>query len=481
VTAGIPPTSLPLLHRRLLDLNALTSEDIQTLATRLSVATLADLDHALDDGRAAREFTSPVLSRLVVGAAAVANELRPLTLGRAVDLLESLQGHIQQICPGIEAVVAAGDVRRFEPLVTSLVLVGRSSDPAAVVDALGGSSWIESVSFRTPRRALIVVQGHEIDVRVAAPDEYGTVLFLATGTREHVRAVIARRGALDLAAREHDLYAHAALAWIAPELRHDTGEIAAAAHGSLPRLVEKTDIRGDLHMHTTYSDGQDSLESVVAACAALGYEYLAITDHSENAGASRTVSRKLLEQQRQEIERLRRRYPRMAILHGIEVDILPDGRLDFADEVLERLDIVLASLHDAAGHDASTLTRRCLAAIRHPLVNVITHPSNQLVGRRNGYELDYPTIYAAAAESGTALEVDGAPSHLDLDGEHARAAIAAGVTLTIDSDCHRARALARQMDFGVGTARRGWVEARHVLNAQPIEAIRRFVAAKRSR
>ena len=481
MTAGTPATGLPLLHRRLLDLQALTPDDIHTLGSRLSVATLADLHHVLDTGSAAREFGPVVLTRLLAGAAAVADELRPLTLGRAVDLLDSVQGHILQICPGIEALVAAGDVRRFEPLVTSLVLVGRSSDPAAMIDAVGASPWIESIGFRTPRRALVIVQGHEIDLRVAAPDEYGTVLFLATGSREHVRAVIARRGALDLATREHDLYAHAALTWIAPELRHDTGEIAASADGSLPRLIDRTDIRGDLHMHTTYSDGQDSLESVVAACATLGYEYLAITDHSENASASRTVSRTLLEGQRQEIDRLRRRYPQMAILHGIEVDILRDGRLDFPDDVLERLDIVLASLHDSAGHDASTLTRRCLAAIRHPLVNVISHPSNQLIGRRDGYELDYAAVYAAAAETGTALEVDGAPSHLDLDGEHARAAVGAGVMLAIDSDCHRARALKRQMDFGVGTARRGWVEARHVLNARPIEAIRAFVAAKRSR
>ena len=147
--------------------------------------------------------------------------------------------------------------------------------------------------------------------------------------------------------------------------------------------------------------------------------------------------------------------------------------------MLERLDIVLASLHDAAGQDGATLTRRCIQAMQHPLVNVITHPANRLVGRREGYPLDYAAIYAAAVETGTALEIDGAPSHLDLDGEHARAAVAAGVTVTIDSDCHRARALHRQMRLGVGTARRGWVEPRHVLNARPLADVRAFIAAKR--
>jgi DNA polymerase (family 10) len=218
---------------------------------------------------------------------------------------------------------------------------------------------------------------------------------------------------------------------------------------------------------------------MVQTCAGLGYEYIAITDHSERAGASRTVSVDALARQREEIVRLRARFPEMTILHGIEVDIMPDGTLDFPDHVLASLDIVLASLHDAAGHDAARLTRRCLAAIAHPLVNVITHPANRLVGRHPGYDLDFPAVYAAAAATGTALEIDGAPSHLDMDGEHAREAIGAGAMVTIDSDCHRAVLLDKQMRLGVGTARRGWVEPRHVLNTRPIEAVRAFVAAKR--
>jgi DNA polymerase (family 10) len=233
-------------------------------------------------------------------------------------------------------------------------------------------------------------------------------------------------------------------------------------------------------MHTHYSDGADSLDAMIEACCALGYEYVAITDHSERAAASRTVSASQLARQRDEIARLRERYPQIAVLHGIEVDIMPDGSLDFPDRVLEQLDIVLASLHDSARHDPKTLTWRCIEAIRHPLVSIITHPANRLVGKRAGYPLDFPAVYAAAAENGTALEIDGAPSHLDLDGEHARAAIAAGVTVSIDSDCHRARLLDRQMQLGVGTARRGWVEARHVLNARPLEDVRAFIQRKRN-
>jgi DNA polymerase (family 10) len=207
---------------------------------------------------------------------------------------------------------------------------------------------------------------------------------------------------------------------------------------------------------------------------------VAITDHSERAAAARTVTRDQLARQREEIDRIRARFPQISILHGIEVEILPDGRLDFADAILEELDIVLASLHDPAGQDGPALTRRCLKAISHPLVNIITHPANRLVGRRGGYPLDYEAIYAAAVETGTALEIDGAPSHLDLDGEHARAAVAAGVTVAIDSDSHRARVLERQMQLGIGTARRGWVEARHVLNGRALSDVRAFVRDKRN-
>jgi DNA polymerase (family 10) len=244
--------------------------------------------------------------------------------------------------------------------------------------------------------------------------------------------------------------------------------------------VQREDIRGDLHMHTTYSDGRDTLGRMVHAAQTLGYEYIAITDHSEHAGASRTLDADGLKQQRDEIERIRATTSGMTILHGLEVDILPNGSLDCPDELLATLDIVLASLHESAGHDRARLTRRYLGAIRHPLVNVITHPANQLVGHRAGYDLDYDAIYAAAAETGTALEVDGAPVHLDLCGERAGEAARAGVTLVIDSDCHRARLLDRQMRLGVGTARRGWVEPRHVLNTGSGDDVRAFVARKRN-
>jgi DNA polymerase (family 10) len=277
------------------------------------------------------------------------------------------------------------------------------------------------------------------------------------------------------------VYTRAGLAWLPPETRDSPDALERARLNTVPRLVSRDDIRGDLHLHTSYSDGRDPLRHMVLAARALGYEYIAITDHSEHAGASRTLTLDDVARQSEEIAQLRAELPGMTILHGIEVDIMPDGSLDCPDRVLASLDIVLASLHDSGGHDSKRLTRRCLEAIRHPFVSVITHPANQLVGRRAGYDMDYDAIYAAAAETGTALEIDGAPSHLDLSGERAREAVQAGVTVVIDSDCHRAQVLDRQMRMGVGTARRGWVEPSQVLNTRSLADVRAFVARKRSR
>lgn len=405
----------------------------------------------------------------------------PLPLGYAWDLLESLADDIAAHCPSLDLVMPAGGVRLFEPLVFPLVLVARTSEPAAAVDALRAVRGVDAVVRGGEGRALVTVRRTQVEIRLAPPEDYGSALFSATGSPEHVRAM-RRRGALSAAAaREEDVYEQAGLPYIPPELRLGTGEIEAAAAGTLPALVGRGDVRGDLHMHTTSSDGADTLDAMVAACSALGYEYIAITDHSERAAAARTLSRGDLDRQRDDIAAIRERYPHIEILHGVEADIMPDGRLDFPDAVLEPLDIVLASLHDRASHDPATLTRRCIQAVMHPLVTIVTHPANRIVGRREGYDLDFDAVYAAAAESGTALEVDGAPAHLDLDGEHARAAAAAGVTLTIDSDCHRAALLGRQMTLGIGTARRGWVEPRHVLNTRSIADVRSFIAAKRAR
>jgi DNA polymerase (family 10) len=279
---------------------------------------------------------------------------------------------------------------------------------------------------------------------------------------------------------EDEIYRTLGLPWIPVEIRDDDEAVAVAAKRELPALISRDDIRGDLHMHSQWSDGRNSIEEMVAGCVALGYEYMAITDHSPHSAAARNLSRNDVDNQAREIATLRERYPAIEILHGVEVDILSDGTLDFPDEVLQRFDIVLASLHEPAGHGGDQLLERYVSAMRHPLVNVITHPANRLVAHRPGYDIDYDRLFATAVATGTLLEIDGAPSHLDLDATLARRAAAAGVSLVIDSDCHRSELLDFQMRLGVAIARRGWVRPDQVMNTQSIAELRARIAAKRA-
>jgi DNA polymerase (family X) len=403
----------------------------------------------------------------------------PLTLGRAWDLFDRLVEAIILAAPEVAALEAAGGLRRNDPIVPAVVIVGSTPDPASTLAALAPVFSSYRIEHYTASSIAFVFRGARVELQLSTPGAFGSTLLHATGSAAHLAQLFARGLAGGPFESEIELYASLGLPWIPPETRTGGREIEAAAAGDLPPLVSVSDIRGDLHMHTLYSDGRNSVAEMVAAANALGYEYIAITDHSWSGSGSRSQALTNLPRQRNEILRLREQYPRLAILHGIEVDILEDGGLDFPDDVLEEFDIVLASLHTPAGHGGDRLTQRSLAAIRHPLVNVLCHPANRLAGRHDGYDLDFDALYEAAALTGTALEIDGAPSHMDLDCDRARAAVAAGVVLTIDSDGHRAQALGRQMQFGVGIGRCAWVEPRHVLNTRPLHELEAFIAAKR--
>lgn len=417
-----------------------------------------------------------------------------IPLGRAWTIAQRVIEAVSD--PAVDA-FPVGSLRRFEPTVGDIALLAITPSPDTLYDRLARLRAVEFL-HREPGRAALRVGRDEVTLYASPPETAGAALVHLTGSRRHTVQLIRRAAALGLELGPHGVrrrdagevapsdseervYATLGLPFIAPELREGLGEIEAAEGGALPGLVARPHIRGDLHMHSNWSDGQSSIETMVEQSVALGYDYIALTDHSISSGAAGGLTPPLLRRQRREIDALRNRFPEIAILHGAEVDILPDGRLDFEDDVLAELDIVLASLHDAAGHDGGRLTERYLTAIRHPLVTIVTHPTNREIGRRCGYALDFPALFAAAAETGTAIEVDGAPVHLDMDGVLVRQAVGAGVTVTIDSDAHGASRLDPHMQFGIGTARRGWVEARHVLNTRPLADVRAFVDRKRRR
>ena len=399
----------------------------------------------------------------------------------------------------MEAITAVGSLRRFAPDVGDVTLLGVApvSRIGHVLRAFARLPVVAEVTATGPASVTTKTTRGDVTIHLTSPEQAGAALVWHTGSRAHVDELRARAQRVGLRfsdatmshvgargaefALESDVYAALGLPFIAPELRNGGDEIAAAERGELPDLLAEEHIRGDLHTHSTWSDGRNTIADMVSAGKQLGYEYLAITDHSERAWSSRKLAAADVGRQREEIETLRSRVRGIEIFHGIEVDIMPDGSLDFDDEILEGFDIVLASLHDAADQDNEKLTERYLRAIRHPLVNVITHPANRSPAVSAGYPLDFDRLFAAAAETGTAMEVDGAPGHLDMDGQLARRAAAAGVTIAVDSDCHRVEALSRQMRFGVGTARRGWLEPAHVLNTRSANDVRAFIARKRAR
>lgn len=479
--------------RRLLQTTLLSPADLVTLHRQLGILTTGDLALALEGHLVAHHGVPEELALRARRALDATGDDARLTLGRALDIIEPLERALREM-PFVTEASIAGSLRRVEPTVRDLRLVTGSAEPERVWRAVEALPEAVSVRFHGEAGLTAMTPGHEVTIKVASPEEFGAVLLFHSGSREHLARLqehgesrgirlsgdgLLVDGSRARAGSEAEVYHAFGLPLIAPELRLGTDEVEDAARGRLPRLVERSDVRGDLHMHTNDSDGRDTLDAMVETCAALGYEYIAITDHSESAGASRTLSAASLKRQMERIDRLQERFPAMRILKGVEVDILPDGRLDFPDSVLEPLDIVLASLHDRAGHSPDRLLRRYRAAAEHPLVTMLTHPANRLVGRYDGYDLDFDALFDLAIRTETLLEVDGAPSHLDLDGSLARAAVDAGATLSLDSDCHHARLLDRQMRLAIGTARRGRVQPAQVANTRPLEALMPLLRRKR--
>ena len=476
---------LPADLRWLFESGAVTLQQLAAIHRETGATSAADLGAAIESGRLR---TIPGLDEAAEKAIAAAlptlrATIPRIPIGRAITLVDPIVEKLAATS-GVEWAAPAGSLRRGQETVGDLEVVASAADPSAALDELSRHPDAGRVLHRSSRSIYLLFDRVQRGVRFPVPVAAASTLWRLTGSPAHVTALtqLARERGVDLStsATEEELFERLGLPFIPAEIRDGLDEIAAARNGTLPTLVARSDVRGDLHMHTSWSDVRDSVETMVAACRVLGYEYIAITDHSPRSAASRTLTLDGVEQQADEIAAMREKYPGMAILHGCEVDILPDGRLDFPDRVLEQFDIVLASLHDAAGQPAEKLEERYVGAMKHPLVSLITHPTNRMLPHRRGYKLDYDRLFGVAFETGTFMEIDGAPAHLDMDGTLARRALAAGVTVAIDSDCHRAEMLGRQMALGITTARRGWVEAKHVLNTRPLDEVRTLIRRKRS-
>ena len=487
---------LPVDLRWLFESGAVSVEQLAAIHQALRVTSAGDLaaavsDHAIRDLAGLNGSIEDAIAAALPG---LRRAVPRIALGRAVILAGPILKLLRST-PGVIWASPGGSLRRGQDTVGDIEIVAATTNPADAIAELLRLPGIVRSLHRSDRRLCLLLERVQVSVRLPEPSNAGAALLQVTGSAAHLAALRAHAdttswrltkdglrsadGTLRPSATEEEIYGALDLPFIPPEIRSGAEEVPAAKSGALPTLLSRADIHGDLHMHTDFSDGRDTVEAMVQMCRGLGYEYIAITDHSPHSAASRNLSVGSIARQAEEIARLREQYPDIAILHGCEVDILPDGRLDFPDRILERLDIVLASLHERAGQSGEHLLRRYSAAMKHPLVTLITHPTNRLVPHKPGYDLDYDALFQMAVETRTIVEIDGSPAHLDLDGALSRRAIAAGAMLAVNSDCHRAELLEMQMELGVTTARRGWVERRHVVNTRPLDEVRAAVAAKR--
>jgi DNA polymerase (family X) len=456
------------------------------LHEQLGVESIDDLREAAEQGRLkdvqgfGQKAEENVLAALAAGA-----DGRPkarLILSRALTVGEELVGAIRDH-PAAIRVELAGSARRMTDAVKDLDIVAASSDPAALVGAFCALDAVDEVQASGEAGAKVVTHsGLPVDLRIVPAEAFGNLLQHFTGSGRHneaLRSEAVRRGlhvseygiadddsGETLAyTNEEEVYERLGMQFIPPELRENRGELEAARAGRLPRLLELGEIRGDLHMHTVLSDGRNTLSEMVRAATEHGYEYIAITEHSASHGFGNDVQPDDL---RSQVERIRSLdEPGLTVLAGTETNVLPDGSLDYPDEVLEELDWVVASLHTSFRMSEKEQTDRMLRAMEHPLVDTIGHPTGRMIGRREPYELDVDRVIAKAVETGTFLEINANPNRRDLNDVYARAAAEAGAMLVIDSDAHGADTLRRNMRYGVATARRAWLTAEQVANTRP--------------
>jgi DNA polymerase (family 10) len=412
----------------------------------------------------------------------------------AMNLAGELTGLLAAV-PGCERVAYAGSLRRMRETIGDVDILAISHEPAALMQALTGLPHVQRVVGSGDTKTTIRTSlGLQIDLRVVPPASWGAALQYFTGSRAHnirIREIAVRKklklseyGLFDVetgdavaSLTEEDVYERLGLPWIPPPLREDTGEIEAALRGELPALVTEPDLRGDLHTHTDLTDGVASLEDMARAAAARGYAYYAITDHAPNLFMQRMTDEKMLAQ-REQVRRLDGQYSGMRLLHGTELNIGPDGSVDWPAEFLAGFDLCVASVHSHFNQPREEMTHRFVRAIENPHVNIIGHPTTRRIGRRPPVDVDLDEVFKACAATGTALEIDAHPDRLDLPAEHIRRARPYGVKFSIDSDAHAIGHLAH-LKYGIGTAQRGWLTPDDVINTWPLDRLTTFLRKSR--
>jgi DNA polymerase (family 10) len=477
----------------LLQISGLGPKTVFMLHEKLNITNLDELE------KAAREHSIRRLPRM--GVVREKNILKSIeryrkrsnrilysTAESIVDEILTYLGGIE----GLEHATAAGSYRRRKETVGDIDILATAARPEEIVAAFVKMPLVEEVLAKGPTKASVIMNDTiQVDLRIVEHRSYGTVLQYFTGSKEHnvsMRQLALDRGyslseySLTRLAngqdlffdQEEEVYQALGLQYIPPELREDRGEIEAALGGRLPRLVEAKDIRGDLHVHSIWSDGRASIIELAQAARFLGYEYIALSDHSPSVGIAGGIGREKMEEKIEAVAEANDSLEGITILMGAEVDIKADGSLDYPDDLLERMDVVVASVHMAQQQKERTITGRLISAIENQNVDIIGHPTGRIINQREPSDMDFHAVLEAAAETGTALEINAHPSRLDLNDVNARAAKEMGVQMSINSDAHDAGQLLA-MKYGINVARRAWLEKKDLINAMDLKDLIQFL------
>ncbi|MFL5799065.1 MAG: DNA polymerase/3'-5' exonuclease PolX [Actinomycetota bacterium] len=485
--AQIPPGV-----RQLMAIPTLGPKKAFALYEELHVASIEELADAVADGRVAslKGFGQKTADNITAGISMMQQSGDRVQIGVALDLAEELLGELSSLQQA-QRCDYAGSLRRMRETVGDIDLLVASEDPKPIMDVFTSLDSVDRVlAHGDTKSSVVTTRGLQVDLRVIPPSCWGAALQYFTGSKAHnvkLRELAVRKklklseyglfhaetDELIVAETEGEVYGQLGLPWIPPTLREDRGEVEAARNGELPDVLQPDQIRGDLHTHTDLTDGLAPLERMLEAAAGRGYAYYAVTDHAPNLYMQRMTDEKMLAQ-RDRLRALQSEYPTMTLLHGTELNIDPDGGVDWPAEFLDGFDVCVASVHSHFNQSREEMTRRIVRAMENPHVNVIGHPTARILGHRPPIDYDLEEVFRAAARTGTALEINSYPDRLDLRDEHAMWALRHGVKFAVDTDSHSTVHL-NFLRFGVGTAQRGWVTRDDVINAWPLPRLRKFL------
>jgi DNA polymerase (family 10) len=470
----------------------------RTIYEHLKITTIDELEEAAKAGRLRTlpKMQAKTEENILKAIASLRKRTGRSLVVDALAEAREMVGHLQEKCQ-LERISIAGSLRRWRETIGDVDIVVASLTSAPIMDAFTSAPSVEQVlAHGDTKSSVIVGRGLQLDLRVVPPDSWGAALMYFTGSKDHNVHMRGRALKRKLLLNEYGLYrvgeesgppvaskteeevfAALGMDWIPPELREDRGEIEAALEHRLPALVELKDIRGDLHAHTSWTDGRDSVAEMAERARAKGYEYLALTDHSVGLGMTHGLNRERILARTKEIEAVNRKLAPFRVLIGSECDIRSNGALDYGDDLFGLFEIVTASIHSSFAQERDVMTKRILGAMEHPRVNAISHPTGRLLEKRDAYEVDLEAIIAAAVRTGTRLEVNGGPERLDLSDTAVRRALEVGAMLVCNSDAHAIEEL-DQMEYAVATARRGWATKERVQNTMPLPDLLRHLEGK---